>query len=120
MRQVNASSSNFAAKLESSTPMARLALQTSGLYVCSFHFLQSRFTILQLKFVYLSAVRSLHIEKGFPDTLRNCLRLQQVLRGVKRSQGSPAAQRLLITDSLLLVIHQGLDINIFYHCAFWA
>ena len=53
MRQVNASSSNFAAKLESSTPMAHLALQTSGLYVCSFHFLQSRFTILQLKFIYL-------------------------------------------------------------------
>ena len=31
MRQVNASSSNFAAKLESSTPMARLAPHTSGL-----------------------------------------------------------------------------------------
>ena len=53
MRQVNASSLNFAAKLESSTPMARLVLQTSGLYVCLFHFLQIRFSILQLKFIYL-------------------------------------------------------------------
>ena len=53
MRQVNASSSNFAAKLESSPPMARLVLQTSGLYVCLFHFLQIRFSILQLKLIYL-------------------------------------------------------------------
>ena len=50
----------------------------------------------------------------------NCLRLQRVLRRVKRSQGSPAAQRLPITDSLLLVIHRALDLKFFYHCAFWA
>ena len=42
--------------------------------------------------VYLSAVRSLHIEQGFPDPLINCLRLQRVMRGIKRSQGSPAAR----------------------------
>ena len=53
MRPVNASSWNFAAKLESFTPMARLAQQTSGLYVCSFHFLQIRFSTLLLKFIYL-------------------------------------------------------------------
>ena len=29
--------------------------------------------------VYLSAVRSLHIEQDFPDPLLNCLRLQRVL-----------------------------------------
>ena len=70
--------------------------------------------------VYFSAVRSLNIEQGFPDPLLNCLRLQQVLRGVKRSPGSPAAQRLPITDSLLLVIHRALDLKFFDHCAFWA
>ena len=70
--------------------------------------------------VYLSAVRSLHNEQGLTDPLLNCLRLQRVLRGVKRSQGSPAARRLPITDSLLLVIHQALDLNIFYHCTFWT
>ena len=43
-----------------------------------------------------------------------------MLRGVKRSQGSPAAQRLPITDSLLLVIHRVLDLKFFDHCAFWA
>ena len=70
--------------------------------------------------VYFSAVRSLHIEQGFPDPLLNCLWLQRGLRVFKGSQGSPAAWRLLITDSLLLVIHRALDLNIFYHCAFWA
>ena len=70
--------------------------------------------------VYLSAVCSLQIEQGFPDPLLNYLRLQQVLRGVKRSQGSPAAQRLTITNSLLLVIHRALDLKIFDYCTFWA
>ena len=43
-----------------------------------------------------------------------------MLRGVKRSQGSPAAQRLSITDSLLLVIHGALNLKILDHCAFWG
>ena len=43
-----------------------------------------------------------------------------MLRGVKRSQGSPAAQRLTITNSLLLVIHQALDLKIFDYCTFWV
>ena len=64
--------------------------------------------------VYLFAVRSLHIERGFPDPLLNCLRLQRVLRGVKRSQGSSAARRFPITDSLLLVIHRALDLTIIF------
>ena len=37
--------------------------------------------------VYLSAVRSLHIDHGLPDPLVNCLRLQHLLRGIKRVQG---------------------------------
>ena len=42
------------------------------------------------------------------------------MRGIKRSQGSPAAQRLPITDSILTVIHQALDLNSYDHCMFWA
>ena len=119
MHQVNASSSNFAAKLQSSTAMAHLALQTSGLYVCLFHFSQGRFSICQLKYIY-QQFAPCTLSKVFLTLSLNCLRLQRVLRGVKRSQGSPAARRLPITDSLLLVIHRALDLNIFYHCAFWA
>ena len=53
MHQVSASSSSFAAKLESFTPMACLAVQMSGLYVCLFHFWQIQFSICQLKYIYL-------------------------------------------------------------------
>ena len=70
--------------------------------------------------VYLSAVRSSHIEQDFSDPLLNCPWLQRVLSGVKRSQGSLAAQHLLITYSLLLVIHRTLVLKSFDHCAFWA
>ena len=40
--------------------------------------------------IYLSAVRSMHIDLGFPDQLADCLQLQRVLRGIKRTQGSPS------------------------------
>ena len=70
--------------------------------------------------VYLSAVRALHIEEGFPDPLVNCLRLQRVLRGIKRTQGSPEAQRLPITDHILMIIFGALDLSVFDHCMFWA
>ena len=43
-----------------------------------------------------------------------------MLREVKRSQGSPAARRLPFMDSLLLVIHQVLDLTNFDHCVVWA
>ena len=70
--------------------------------------------------VYLSAIRSLHIEQGFPDPLPNCLRLQRVMRGIKRSQGSPVAARLPITDSLMMVIRQSLNVTLHDHCMVWA
>ena len=40
--------------------------------------------------VYLSAVRALHIDQGFPDPLQNCLRLQRVVRSIKCLQGDLA------------------------------
>lgn len=70
--------------------------------------------------VYLSAVRSLHIEQGFADPLLNCLRLQRVVRGIKRAQGAPTAKRLPITDSIMMVIFNSLDINVPDHRMFWA
>jgi len=54
--------------------------------------------------VYLSAVLSLHIDQGFLDPLINCLRLQRVLRGVKRTEGDASSQRLPITDDAMVVI----------------
>ena len=70
--------------------------------------------------VYLSAVRSLHIEEGFPDPLVNCLRLQRVIRGIKRTQGSSEAQRLPITNDILMIIFSSLDLSIPDNCMFWV
>ena len=33
--------------------------------------------------VYLSGIRALHIDQGFPDPLSDCLRLQRVVHGIK-------------------------------------
>ena len=70
--------------------------------------------------VYLSAVRSLYIDQGFPDPLVDCLRLQRVLRGVKRTQGDASSQRLPITDNVMIIIFKALDVNMPDHCMFWA
>ena len=70
--------------------------------------------------VYLSAIRSLHIEEGFPDPLIDSLRLRRVVRGIKRSQGSSDMQRLPITDDILMVIFSALDLSLFDHRMFWA
>ena len=70
--------------------------------------------------VYLSAVRSLHIEEGFPNPLVNCLRLQRVVRGIKRTLGSSQVQRLPITDEILLIIFNSLDLSLPDHSMFWA
>lgn len=70
--------------------------------------------------VYLSAVRSLHVDQGFPDPLLNCLRLQRVLRGIKRSQGDSSRQRLPVTASLMFTIFHSLDLTIQDHSMFWA
>lgn len=70
--------------------------------------------------VYLSAVRALHIEQGFPDPIEQCLRLQRVVRGIKRTQGTHVAQRLPVTDSIMLVIFSSLQMTNYDHLMFWA
>ena len=70
--------------------------------------------------VNLSVIHSLYIKQGFPDPLQNCLQLQQVLRGIKRVQGSPATQRLPVTDNIMVVIWKALDMSLFDHCMFWT
>ena len=77
---------------------------------------------LQHSFIkkYLLGVRALHIEQGFTDPLHNCLRLQRVIRGIKRTQGSPSSSRLPITDDLMLVIWKSLNLQLPDHCMFWG
>ena len=53
--------------------------------------------------VYLSAVRSLHIEQGFRDPLVDCLQLHQLLRGIKRTQGDTSPSCILVADIMMVI-----------------
>ena len=70
--------------------------------------------------VYLSAVHSLHIEQGFTYALVDCLLLQQVLRGIKSTQGDTSSLRLPVTDDTMTMIFLALDLSLLDHCMFWA
>ena len=70
--------------------------------------------------VYLFGMRALHIKQGFADPLHNCLRLQRVICGTKRTQGSPSSSCLPITDDLILVIWKCLNLQLPDHCMFWG
>lgn len=70
--------------------------------------------------VYLSAIRSSHIELGLPDPTANCLRLPRVIRGIKRTMVSRQSPRLPITKTLLKVIYSSLDMQQVDHVMFWA
>ena len=70
--------------------------------------------------VYLLAVCTLHIEQGFSDPLVDCLQLQRVLRGIKRTQGDSSSLGLPITDDIMVVIFWALDLTHPDHCMFWV
>lgn len=70
--------------------------------------------------VYLSGVRALHIEQGYPSPLVDCLQLQRVLRGIKRCQGTRQVKRCPITDKLMRVIYHSLDLSTYNHVMLWA
>lgn len=70
--------------------------------------------------VYLSAIRSLHIDQGYPDPIANRLQLHRLIRGIRRTQGHSTRQRLPITAPLLHTILSSLDLAMFDHTMFWA
>ena len=50
---------------------------------------------------YLSAVRNLHITAGHPDPLAGSIRLELVLRGVRRVKARPGKTKLPVTPLIL-------------------
>ena len=70
--------------------------------------------------VYLSTVRSLHMDNGLPDPLVDCLQLQRLLRGIKHVQGSSPLSRPLITVDLLQIIQRSLDLKVYDHVVLWV
>ena len=61
--------------------------------------------------MYLAGIRSLHIESGFKNPLSNCLRLERVLRGIKRSPAISIREQLQVTLSVFCRIHPVLNYN---------
>ena len=70
--------------------------------------------------VYLSAIRSLHIDQGFPDSLVNSLQLQRLLPGIKRHQGSTLPQRQSVTADFMRIIQHSLDNHNSEHVMLWG
>ena len=70
--------------------------------------------------VYLSAIRSLHIDQGFPDPLVNCLQLQRLLRGIKCHQGSSLPQCQPVAADLMRIIQRSLDAHNSEYIMLWA
>lgn len=70
--------------------------------------------------VYMSAIRSLHIEQGYQDPTANCLQLQRLVRGIKRTQGHSARLRLPITAPLLQTILSSLNLTTYDDTMLWA
>ena len=70
--------------------------------------------------VYLAGVRALHIEHGFDNPLTNCLRLERILRGIRRVQGSGTRPRLPITITILRRLHSIINTNIYVDALMWA
>ena len=70
--------------------------------------------------VYLSAVRSLHIQNGLEDPLVGCLRIPLVLRGLRRLKSSNRPQKIPITPLVLCSIKSQLNLDNYDDSMFWA
>ena len=70
--------------------------------------------------VYLSAVHSLHIEYGFPDSFLNFPRLQRVVRGIKCLQGSASSEHPPHYWFNYVGDFYSFDLALPDHCMFWA
>ena len=70
--------------------------------------------------VYLSAVRSLHIQNGAEDPLLGCLRIPLVLKGLRRGQPSNRPSKIPITPFVLCAIKAYLNLEEFNDCMLWA
>ena len=70
--------------------------------------------------VYLSAVRSFHIQAGYDDPLLGCPRLPLVTRGLRRKNSEVPKSKLPITSFVLHMIKLQLDFTNFDDVMFWA
>ena len=70
--------------------------------------------------VCLAVVRSLHIENSFANPLSNCLWLERVIRGIKRSQDISTREWLPVMLTVLSWIQTVLNFECYDDVLFWA
>lgn len=69
--------------------------------------------------VYMAAVRSLHIEQGYPNPLEDRPRLERVIRGIKRLRNNPTRERLPVTIEVLRALRNHLCLTRLDDALFW-
>ena len=67
--------------------------------------------------VYLYAVRNFHIEHGLPNPLQDCIRLQRLMRGIKRTFASCPNHR---PPAILRSFATHLDFQHYDHLMIWV
>ena len=119
MLQVSPSSYPFAVSWAGFTPPGSPWPADERMHCLLAQFLASSPQHCSLK-LYHSGVTALHVEQGFVDPLQNCLCLECIYRGIKRSQDSSSSTHLPISHDLILVIWKSINLPLPDHCMFWA
>ena len=92
----------------------------STVHLCLYAAYLARFLLPQSVCVYISYVGLLHKDYGLQNPLADNWFLSSVLKGIKRTKGSPPVPRLPITVEILGRLRQCLDLSDSKHAAFWA
>ena len=80
----------------------------------------ARFLLPQSVCIYLSYVGLLHKELGFSNPLLDNWVLSTVIRGIKRTKGTPPVPKLPMTVDILGRLSSLLDLSDSRHASFWA
>uniref|UniRef100_A0A7M5TZP9 Uncharacterized protein n=1 Tax=Clytia hemisphaerica TaxID=252671 RepID=A0A7M5TZP9_9CNID len=92
----------------------------STVHLCLYAAYLARFLLPQSVCVYISYVGLLHKDYGLGNALADNWFLSSVLKGIKRTKGSPPVPRLPITTDILYRIRQHLELSDSKHASFWA
>jgi hypothetical protein len=69
---------------------------------------------------YIGIIRLLHSYQGYPNPLAQDVRVNAVLKGVRRLKGDVVCRKLPMTPDILSNVRDTLDMSSSRHCTFWA
>ena len=92
----------------------------STVHLCMYAAYLARFLLPQSVCIYINFVGIFHRDQGLPNPLTDNWTLSTVLKGIKRTLGSPPLPRLPMTTDILLRIRGLLNLMDSKHASFWA